>query len=66
MNDDLTAQEHYRAFAVAGAMKADLLKDLHGAVERAVVDRTTLADFRAEFRAIVLPGNRVTSKKVQP
>ena len=33
--DDLRAEEHYRAFAVAGAMKADLLADLHAAVGKA-------------------------------
>ena len=51
--DDLRAQEHYRAFAVAGAMKADLLSDLHEAVRKSVVDGATIQDFRKDFRTIV-------------
>lgn len=47
--DDLRAQEHYRAFAVAGAMKADLLADLHEAVRKAVVDGGTIQEFRKDF-----------------
>jgi hypothetical protein len=38
---------------VAGAMKADLLADLAAAVDRAVVEGTTLEAFRRDFRAIV-------------
>ena len=34
--DDLMGNAHDRAFVVAGAMKADLLKDLAGAVTRAI------------------------------
>jgi hypothetical protein len=51
--DDLRAEEHYRAFAVAGAMKADLLADLHEAVRKAVVDGGTIQDFRKDFDQIV-------------
>lgn len=51
--DDLRAEEHYRAFAVAGAMKADLLADLHEAVRKAVVDGGTIQDFRRDFWDIV-------------
>lgn len=51
--DDLRAEEHYRAFAVAGAMKADLLTDLHEAVRKAVVDGGTIQEFRKDFFATV-------------
>lgn len=51
--DDLRAEEHYRAFTVAGAMKADLLADLHEAVRKAVVDGGTIQDFRKDFDRIV-------------
>lgn len=44
---------HDRAFIVAGAMDADLLNDLRGAVDAAIAGGDTLADFRAKFRGIV-------------
>lgn len=47
--DDLRAEEHYRAFAVAGAMQADLLADLAAAVAKAVLDGTSLQEFRRDF-----------------
>jgi len=50
---DLLANAHDRAFAVAGAAKADLLADLAEAVERAVVEGGTLAEFQAAFDEIV-------------
>ena len=46
---DLTGDEHRRAFAVAGAMKADLLADLREAVQRAVEDGVGLEAFRTDF-----------------
>lgn len=51
--DDLRSEEHYRAFAVAGAMKADLLADLREAVRRAVEDGVSLEGFRKDFWAVV-------------
>lgn len=51
--DDIRAEEHYRAFVVAGAMKADLLADLHEAVRKAVVDGDTIQAFRKQFQSIV-------------
>jgi hypothetical protein len=51
--DDITHAAHDRAFMVAGALKADLLADLAGAVDKAVADGTSLAEFRRDFRAIV-------------
>lgn len=49
--DDIWKGAHDRAFVVAGAMKADLLADLREAV--APLQRTTLEQFRKDFRAIV-------------
>ena len=50
---DLGPDEHARAFAVAGAMKADLLADLREAVQRAVEAGITLDEFRKDFWAAV-------------
>jgi hypothetical protein len=49
--DDIQRAAHDRAFVVAGAMKADLLDDLRQAVSP--LQRTTLEQFRQDFRAIV-------------
>ncbi len=51
--DDLWQGMHSRAFVVAGATKAELLSDLHGAVDRAISKGTTLAGFRRDFDGIV-------------
>lgn len=51
--DDLRGLEHDRGFMVAGAVKADLLADLGGAVGKAISQGTTLDEFRRDFRAIV-------------
>ncbi len=40
-------------FIVAGAMKADLLKDLNSAVEKAIREGKGLEEFRKDFAAIV-------------
>jgi hypothetical protein len=50
--DDIQRSAHDRAFMVAGAVKADLLKDLHGAVVRAA-QGGGLDAFRKDFRATV-------------
>ena len=50
---DVWQAEHDRAFMVAGALKADLLADLAGAVEKAIERGTSLEEFRADFREIV-------------
>lgn len=50
---DLTARQHDRAFVVAGAMKADLLNDLHVAVNEAVASGQTLKDFQKNFDQII-------------
>lgn len=50
---DIWQAQHDRAFVVAGAMQADLLDDLRGAVDSAVEAGTTLQQFRKEFDALV-------------
>lgn len=51
--NDLYAEMHNRGFMVAGAMEADLLVDLRKAVEKAIVEGTTLEAFRKDFAGIV-------------
>jgi hypothetical protein len=51
--NDITLAAHDRAFIVAGAMKADLLADLRGAVDKAIASGTGLEAFRKDFKAIV-------------
>lgn len=50
---DLTQAQHDRAFTVAGAMKADLLADLHNAVQKAVADGQAFHEFQAQFDDIL-------------
>jgi hypothetical protein len=50
---DVWQGEHSRAFVVAGAMKADLLADLRGAVDRAINDGEGYEAFRKRFKDIV-------------
>jgi hypothetical protein len=50
---DVWKDQHDRAFMVAGAMKADLLADLAGAVEGAIADGQSIGWFRNQFDAIV-------------
>ncbi|ODC03229.1 hypothetical protein BFW38_06415 [Terasakiispira papahanaumokuakeensis] len=51
--DDLVRSEHDHAFVVASAMKAGLLADLRGAVDKAISEGKSLGAFRKEFREIV-------------
>ncbi|SDH92192.1 PBECR2 nuclease fold domain-containing protein [Roseospirillum parvum] len=50
---DLKEGMHARAFVIAGAMKEDLLTDFRGALQKALDEGTTLADFRRDFDRIV-------------
>ncbi len=50
---DLWEGMHARAFVVAGAQQAELLADFRTAVEKAIGEGTTLADFRKDFDRIV-------------
>ena len=51
--DDLLGAAHDRAFVVAGAMQADLLADLHAAVNKMREQGIPLAQFKKEFEQIV-------------
>lgn len=46
---DILGAVHNHAFVVAGATQAQLLADLQKAVDRAISEGTTLADFRRDF-----------------
>lgn len=50
---DLWQAMHSRAFVVAGAMRDDLLTDLRDAVDKAISQGTTIAEFRKDFDALV-------------
>lgn len=51
--DELTSQQHDKAFVVAGAMKADLLADLHNAVKKAIEDGQAFHQFQRNFDEIL-------------
>jgi SPP1 gp7 family putative phage head morphogenesis protein len=51
--DDLWKEEHAKGFMSAGAMKADLLSDLHASVQKAIDGGLSLKDFRSQFDDIV-------------
>lgn len=51
--DDLLGAAHDQAFVVASATAADLLADLHEAALKAIVEGTTLEEFRRDFDRIV-------------
>lgn len=50
---DIWQRMHARAFVVAGVMKAELLTDFRQAIDKAIADGTTLAEFRKDFDNIV-------------
>jgi len=49
---DLTGAMHSRAFAVAGAMRDDILSDFRGAIEKAIASGSTLQEFRKTYNGI--------------
>lgn len=51
--DDLWQGQHAHAFVVAGATRDALLADLRAAVDAAITEGETLADFRKRFAALV-------------
>lgn len=51
--DELTSEQYDRAFVVAGAMKADLLADLHNAVKQAVEQGQAFHQFQSNFDEIL-------------
>lgn len=50
---DMQREDHAHGFMVAGAARLDLLDDLRKAVDKAVLNGGTIADFRRDFDAIV-------------
>lgn len=50
---DLQRDDHAHGFMVAGAARQDLLDDLRKAVDKAVLNGGTIAEFRKDFDAIV-------------
>ena len=50
---DIWEEQHDHAFVVAGAMKAELLADLRGAVDGVITEGATLEQFRKDFDSIV-------------
>ena len=50
---DLWHGMHSRSFVVAGATREDLLTDMRGAVDKAISQGTTLAEFRKDFDLLV-------------
>ena len=52
-HNEITSRQHDRAFVVAGAMKADLLNDLHQVVNQAIADGQTLKQFQDGFDEIL-------------
>jgi uncharacterized protein with gpF-like domain len=51
--DDILKVAHDRAFVVAGATKADLLADLHAAINKAAQEGKSIQWFKKEFESIV-------------
>lgn len=51
--NDLQREAHDTGFIIAGAMQADLLADLKGAMTKAIEDGTTLREFTKDFDRIV-------------
>lgn len=50
---DVWQAEHARYFTVAKAMQADVLSDIRGAVDRALAEGRTLAQFREELEPLL-------------
>ncbi len=50
---DTDAEQHLRSFTVAKAMREDILRDIRGAVDRAIAEGTTLAQFRDELEPLL-------------
>jgi uncharacterized protein with gpF-like domain len=46
---DMAAQNHARAFTVAGVMKVDVLQDIRAELDRALAEGRTLNDFKKDL-----------------
>ncbi len=70
----MTADEFYAlaqearaaAFTVTGVMRMDVLVDMHGAVEKAIAEGETLADFRNRFDDIMETRGWAAPKDMTP
>ena len=51
--DEMLAEEHAKAFTVAGSTKADVVEDIFESIKRIQNEGGTLADFRKDFDKIV-------------
>ncbi len=51
---DVWQQEHQAAFTVAKAMQIDILRDIRAAVDGALADGTTFADFRRNLKSLLV------------
>ncbi len=51
--DQLMGEAHAKAFTVAGAVKADLLKDLHDDISNAIANGESIGQFRSRFKETV-------------
>jgi len=52
--EDVWQEEHQVAFTVAKAMQIDLLEDIRAAVDAALVEGTTLAEFRKRLKPLLV------------
>ncbi len=52
--EDVWQEEHQAAFTVAKAMQLDLLEDIRQAVDAALADGTTFADFRKQLKPLLV------------
>lgn len=52
--EDVWQEEHQAAFTVAKAMQIDLLEDIRQAVDAALADGTTFADFRKQLKPLLV------------
>lgn len=50
---DIWQGQHARAFVIAGATKDELLSDFRSAIDKAIAEGATLAEFRKDFDKIV-------------
>lgn len=51
--DDLAGPVHGKVFAIAGAVNADVISDIHKSLVRALENGTTITQFRKDFDATV-------------
>jgi SPP1 gp7 family putative phage head morphogenesis protein len=49
----LTAEARAKAFTVSGVTRMDVLTDIHGAIDRAMTEGTTFAEFKKEMREVM-------------